>query len=155
MDLTDYPFRVVTKEVPIPRGGGRKSKILGAQSPMQAAGMREVARAGWALKFGAGRRCSLLWLWGGFVLFLPTVIRAGATTAPQRVTEPWGHLQPLSFLPEPTRAGQVRGIGGFVSQEGKVERGQTSGGTVASKPPFPKASPGVFTHLPPAELHSK
>lgn len=27
------------------------------------------------------------------------------------VTEPWRHLQPLSLLPAPTRAGRVRGIG--------------------------------------------
>lgn len=28
---------------------------------MQAAGMRKVAPSGWALKFEAGRSCSLLW----------------------------------------------------------------------------------------------
>lgn len=34
------------------------------------------------------------------------------------VTEPWRHLQPLSLLPEPTRAGQVRGLGDLCPRQG-------------------------------------
>lgn len=54
-----------------------------AQKAKQAAGMREVARAGWALQFEAGRRCSLLWQWGGFIVFSPQSSGLGPPLAPQ------------------------------------------------------------------------